>query len=156
MNNNSSEYITYFGSYKIPLEIERVIPLLTILQPKTVHQVVKLVVFYLTGENLKNYDPELSEKAINSKQEEMTKNINKQIETEIEDGIKNVKLKQDIQKIQYVFKTGSFSVLFTAMYMIFREAIRLKCDTKKFKEQLVNLKMEKEIIKLLEEVYGTK
>ena len=150
------EAATYFGSQRIPLEVQRIIPILPILSTRSVQKVIALVVVYLTGDNLNNYDPKIVEDSIGTKQETLTNQINQLLESEIDSGIKKLSKKLEIEHANLARSSGIFGVMFTGIYMILRSAISIRMDPKKFKEQLTQLKMDPNIVKLLHEFYEQK
>jgi hypothetical protein len=156
MNKKQVEAPTYFGSQKIPLEVQRIIPVLPILSTRSIQKVIALVVVYLTGENLNNYDPNLVESSIGTKQETLTKQINQLLEKEIEEGFKKLTKKNEIEHATNAQKSGIFGVLFTGIYMILRSAVSIRMEPKKFKEQLTQLRMDENIVNLLHEFYEQK
>eukprot|EP01080_Neovahlkampfia_damariscottae_P007358 gene7358-11680_t len=147
---------TYFGSQRIPLEVQRIIPILPILSTRSVQKVIALVVVYLTGDNLNNYDPKIVEGSIGTKPETLTKQINQLLESEIDSGIKKLTKKHEIEHATLAKNSGIFGVMFTGIYMILRSAVSIRMEPKKFKEQLTQLKMDPNIIKLLHEFYEQK
>lgn len=154
--NLETKVVTYFGSPKIPIEISRSILILPYLSTSNVQKVIALVALYLTGDNLTNYDPEKVEKSKGTKPELIANQVNEALEKELEIGISKMKKKSQQEIAILIQKTGVFSVLFTCFYEILRSAIRSKMELDKFKDQLIMLSFENELVKILSELYNQK
>jgi hypothetical protein len=155
-NQNKMETLSYFGSPKIPDEINRTLTLLQVISQPSVQKVAALVAVYLTGDNLTNYDPVLVEKSKGTKPESLTTQLTDILEKEVESNLPKLKKKPQMEQIQIIPKIGVFSFLFTTFYDIFRQGIRLKLDADKFRDQLIGLKFDTDCTKLLRDVYAQK
>jgi len=148
---------SYFGGSKIPLEIQRVLPILPFLNPKAVQKVISLVIVYLTGEGNSQYNPQLVEEFKGSQLQQTTDQLIQHLDTEL-DGIIQQKLtkKPQIENAKIVQQNGLFSCLFTAFFMIIRTAIRLKLDEDKFKLTLEQMKLDSGTAKIVLDFYEKK
>jgi hypothetical protein len=155
-NQIKMETLSYFGSPKIPDEINRTLTLLQVISQPSVQKVAALVAVYLTGDNLTNYDPVLVEKSKGTKPESLTTQLTDILEKEVESNLPKLKKKPQMEQIQIIQKIGVFSFLFTTFYDIFRQGIRLKLDADKFRDQLIGLKFDTDCTKLLRDVYAQK